>query len=131
MRRPVPPPRGGRGSVRGHGHIHIGFIAPDMNFEMVGFDLGMGGGGGPAPPPPTYDPPEAAPDGFTRSPNENDPLVCPNCEEELCVGETEQKRQVWIVKGCGHVRTLLLYRVDAHANGDTGVLWGMHGESIH
>lgn len=98
---PVPPPRG---AARARGHIHAGFAAPGLlDFQLVGFQLGNE-----EPPPPaapTYQAPPAAPEGFTRSPTEDEgPLICPNCEDELCVGEDEVKRQVWIVKACGHVR---------------------------
>ena len=56
-----------------------------------------------APPPPTYNAPPPPRKGFTRSPKEDDTLICPNCEEELGVGKDEIKRQVWVVKSCGHV----------------------------
>lgn len=42
-------------------------------------------------------------DGFTRSPEEGQELICPNCKDELCTGETEVKRQIWVIKACGHV----------------------------
>ncbi|KAL9086481.1 MAG: hypothetical protein Q9165_007097 [Trypethelium subeluteriae] len=83
--------------------VHIG-IGPE-DYESVGFDLGYAGGDGRQrrmkemlePPPP-------ARDGFTRSPGEEDVLVCPNCGDELGDGgEGTLKVQVWIVKGCGHV----------------------------
>ena len=98
---PIIPPRVG-GTIRRAGQIHVGFIPPTMDFEMVGFDLGLGAG--PVGPPPTYDKPETAPDGFTRSPSEEDAIICPNCKEELCLGGSDLKKQVWIVKACGHVR---------------------------
>ncbi|KAF2113055.1 hypothetical protein BDV96DRAFT_150183 [Lophiotrema nucula] len=79
-----------------------GFIGL-MNYQDVGFDLGLGGiEREREPAPPTYDKPAPVPEGFTRSPQENDTVVCPNCGDELCTGESEQKKQVWIVKGCGH-----------------------------
>ena len=53
---------------------------------------------------PTYNPPSPAKMGFTRSPNESDTLVCPHCDDELGIGDTDVKRQVWVVKACGHVR---------------------------
>ncbi|KAF1847263.1 uncharacterized protein K460DRAFT_363363 [Cucurbitaria berberidis CBS 394.84] len=101
-RGPIAPPRGAH---RAHAHVHVGtFMAPTLDFEMVGFDIGMPGAHAQDPPvPPTYDAPEKAPEGFTRSPEEKDVLVCPNCGDELCTGDEEVKRQVWIVKGCGHV----------------------------
>ena len=46
-----------------------------------------------------------APEGFTMSPEEGDVLTCPNCDEELCTGDKPQKKQVWVIKACGHVRT--------------------------
>lgn len=98
QRGPVPPP------ARPGGHIHIGtFAIPAIDFEAVGFDMGMGGNRAPEPPPPTYQAPPEAPTGFTRSPQEEDVLLCPNCGDELCEGEDEVKRQVWLVKTCGHV----------------------------
>ena len=45
-----------------------------------------------------------APEGFTMSPEEGDVLTCPNCDEELCTGDKPQKKQVWVIKACGHVR---------------------------
>lgn len=104
-RGPIAPPRG---AARARGHIHAGFAAPGLlDFQMVGFQLGNEEPA--APPPPTYQAPPPAPEGFTRSPTEDEgPLICPNCEEELCVGEDEVKRQVWIVKACGHVGSLAL-----------------------
>ncbi|KAF1968178.1 hypothetical protein BU23DRAFT_602351 [Bimuria novae-zelandiae CBS 107.79] len=101
---PQPVVRIGAGRRNGPAHIHVGFIAPTLNFGAVGFHLGFDDEPDAAPaPPPTYDAPEAAPKGFTRSPQEEDVLVCPNCNDELCVGGSDQKRQVWLVKGCGHV----------------------------
>ncbi|KAF2733620.1 hypothetical protein EJ04DRAFT_513121 [Polyplosphaeria fusca] len=96
---PNPAHRNGGGSRQGH--VHINFVTPDMDFGMVGFDVGIAGP--PTPPaPPTYDAPSKAPAGFTRSPQENDVLICPNCEDELCTGDSDQKKQVWVVKQCGH-----------------------------
>ena len=73
----------------------------DLDFSAQGFT--MGDVPRPPPPPPTYDPPSIPRPGFTRSPREEDTLVCPNCEEELGIGEDESKRQVWVIKSCGHV----------------------------
>lgn len=52
---------------------------------------------------PTYEKPAPPRAGFTRSTNEADVLVCPNCEGELGVGDDDLKRQVWVIKSCGHV----------------------------
>jgi hypothetical protein len=92
---------------RGHAHVHVGaFVAPLMDFEAVAFEIGPRVRAA-EPPPPTYDAPPKAPEGFTRSPEEEGELVCPNCGDELCTGSSEVKRQVWLVKGCGHVSSLL------------------------
>jgi hypothetical protein len=80
----------------------IQFAAPELNFAAVGFDLGFERER-PDPPAPTYKKPDAASEGFTRSPEEDEVLICPNCTDELCSGTTDLKKQVWIVKGCGHV----------------------------
>ena len=73
----------------------------DLDFSTQGFT--MGDVPRPPPPPPTYDAPCAPREGFTRSPREDDVLICPNCEEELGTGDDESKRQVWVIKSCGHV----------------------------
>jgi hypothetical protein len=92
--------------ARRAGPIRIGFAAPMLDFALVGFDMGMGAPV-PAPPAPTYKAPDKAPEGFTRSPKEEGALMCPNCEEELCTGDNDTKRQVWLVKTCGHVSFVL------------------------
>jgi hypothetical protein len=81
---------------------------PDqLNFIAQGFAMGpVGQGHGDArarPPPPTYDPPSPPRAGYTRAPKEEDILLCPNCEEELGIGKDDIKRQVWVIKKCGHV----------------------------
>ena len=108
-RTPVVPPRA-------RGMVHVGFAPPGLlDFGVAAFDLGNGGQHRPAPVP-TYSAPPDAPEGFTRSPQEEGELVCPNCEEELCVGGDDQKKQVWIVKACGHVSSTLLENVCDGAN---------------
>ena len=80
-----------------------GFALPTPDYELVGL------GEPPAPPapePPTYEAPEPAKDGFTRSPGEDDVVLCANCDEELGVGKTPEQRQVWFVRKCGHVSQL-------------------------
>jgi hypothetical protein len=52
-----------------------------------------------------------APGGFSRTPEQGAAMgkvVCPNCKRALVV-EGEGERQVWLVKGCGHVG---FYRAD-------------------
>ncbi|QDS77387.1 hypothetical protein FKW77_006004 [Venturia effusa] len=82
------------------------FVAPDIDFRIAGFAMGMPDDDiddHPETPPPPYVPPTPAPEGFTRSPQDGDELICPNCEEELCNGDSDEKKSVWIVKACGHV----------------------------
>ena len=66
-----------------------------------------------------HQPPELRPlpnvrDGFTRDPREQDELVCPNCDGELCnspvpphdtqsLDAQNRSKEVWVVKECGHV----------------------------
>lgn len=81
--------------------VGLDFHLPDqLDFESQGFRMGNVR---PQPPPPTYEPPPKARPGFTRSPKEDDVLICPNCHSELGVGRDEEKRQVWVIKKCGHV----------------------------
>tara|TARA_R110002003_G_scaffold125_10_gene11443 strand:+ start:1079 stop:2329 length:1251 start_codon:yes stop_codon:yes gene_type:complete len=124
-RNPIVPPRG---APRSRGAVLGGFAAPLLDFDMVGFDLGFGPPRVPDPPAPTYTAPDKAPDGFTRRPEEDGHLICPNCEEELCVGDDEVKRQVWIVKTCGHVRVRLFARFALLIL--VGILRRMHIEQI-
>ena len=77
----------------------------ELDFHAVGFDLEHPNREPPQPRSPTYETPPAPRPGFTRSPQEDDFLVCPNCEDELGAGENEVKKQVWAVKQCGHVST--------------------------
>ena len=62
--------------------------------------------------PPSYKPPTPPPEGFTRSAQKDDVIVCPNCGEELGVGDEIQK-QIWAAKPCGHVGIEL--SVERHA----------------
>ncbi|PWY94160.1 hypothetical protein BO94DRAFT_532121 [Aspergillus sclerotioniger CBS 115572] len=50
----------------------------------------------------SYKPPSPPPEGFTRNIEEDDVVICPNCEMELGMGD-EVKQQIWVVKQCGHV----------------------------
>ena len=73
----------------------------NMDFGMAAFDMGLGE---PArPPTPKYEAPPPPEKGFTRSPGEDEEVVCPNCGDELGVSEEETKAQVWVIKACGHV----------------------------
>lgn len=72
-----------------------------MDYNAPAFDMGFQGAN--APPQPKYEPPPAAEPGFTRSPGEDEVVVCPNCGDELAMGDDELKQQVWVIKKCGHV----------------------------
>ena len=71
-----------------------------LDFDVQGFQMEAGNR---IPPLPTYKAPPPPKPGFTRSPKEEQVIVCPNCDQELAVGENEVQRQVWVSKGCGHV----------------------------
>ena len=73
----------------------------DLDFGMAAFDMGYGEPARPATP--KYEAPPPAEKGFTRSPEEDEEVVCPNCGDELAVSEDETKSQVWVIKACGHV----------------------------
>ena len=82
-------------------HQTTGFQLPrDLDFDVAAFPMG---GHIPQPPAPTYDAPPPPRDGFTRSPTEDQEIICPNCGDELGLGEDDIKRQVWVIKMCGHV----------------------------
>ncbi|KAI4279311.1 MAG: hypothetical protein LQ337_000342 [Flavoplaca oasis] len=78
----------------------------DLDFVTQGFQMGDVTNRQQPPPLPTYDAPSPAMQGFTRSPKEDDVLVCPMCGNELGTGKSERNRQVWVIKACGHVREL-------------------------
>lgn len=88
MDRPHPPRMSGFVPM-----VNGSFTVPQPDYEEVAL----------RDPQPTYDPPEPAREGFTRSPKEGDTIVCPNCDDELGTGDTEEKRSVFFVRGCGHV----------------------------
>jgi len=72
----------------------------DLDFGAAAFDMGLGEPARPATP--KYEAPPPPEKGFTRSPEEDEEVVCPNCGDELGVSKDETKAQVWVVKGCGH-----------------------------
>ena len=72
----------------------------------------------------TYKPPSPPPEGFTRNAGEDDVVVCPNCDEELGMGD-EIKQQIWAVKNCGHVR-ITIFPMVLSVIADSfipGILW--------
>jgi hypothetical protein len=87
-----------------HRNMHAHLVPIEMDYTLTGFNLGgLESHGSSPPPPPSHPTIPPAPHGFTRDPKENETYVCPNCEEELCSGDDDIKKQVWVVKGCGHV----------------------------
>ena len=78
-----------------------------LQYDLQGFPMGD------LPPPvPTYNAPPPPRDGFTRSPTEEQEVICPNCDKELGRGDDEVKQSVWVVKSCGHVRLWLKFWLD-------------------
>lgn len=92
------------------GRVNPGFVLPgQLNYAHAAFFTGEPSESlPPYAPPPSRPSPEPARPGFTRSPQDGDEAVCPNCDEELCVGETDLKRQVFVIKACGHVSVHLV-----------------------
>lgn len=89
-------------------HAHAQAM-PDLDYQHAAF----------ADRKPNHVPPEPAKPGFTRSPTENDTIICPSCEEELVHNKvfdepmlkkgkapTRKEREehpFWVIKECGHV----------------------------
>jgi hypothetical protein len=86
---------------------------PLMNYGITAFDLGIEGGN--RPPTPKYSPPPEPAEGFTRSPGEDEVVVCPNCGDELAMGDNDVKQEVWAIKSCGHVSRVNLFAYTARA----------------
>lgn len=106
-------------------HLSTGpFIDPEGHFEMPDFNFGLQGFNleHPSRPVeqlprlPTYTAPPPARAGFTRDLKEDDVLVCPNCDDELGVGDNDIKRQVWVSKPCGHVSDGIIQFSDSITN---------------
>ena len=72
-----------------------------LNYGMPAFDMGFEGAN--RPPTPKYSPPPEPEAGFTRSPEEYEVVVCPNCGDELAMGDSDVKQEIWVIKTCGHV----------------------------
>lgn len=95
-----------------------GGVAMNLNFDYMAVAFAVGAEPARAPTP-QYEAPPKPEAGFTRSPGEDEEVVCPNCGDELCMGENETKQEVWVVKGCGHVSSMArspLYGVKSDAN---------------
>jgi hypothetical protein len=124
--------RGPRRRVPVPPHRDFMFEVPNLDFGAAAFDLGYG-----IEPEPGAEreqsvvpPPEPAPEGFTRNPTEEDVLICPNCDAELSVGDDDVKRQVWLVKSCGHVSWTLCHSWRAMKTDSwIDLLWRVRGKS--
>ncbi len=101
-----------------------------LDYLQAGFDLDEPARRQPQPRLPTYNAPSPAQEGFTRTPKEDDVLVCPNCDDELGLGDDEIKRQVWVVKACGHVCTTSSSRLFKLIS-MLGLLWRVCKEQVY
>jgi pre-mRNA-processing factor 19 len=95
---PQPPPVADR-VVEGYRMMRNMFT-----YDAPAFDMGLPGGN--RAPSPKYEPPKDAAPGFTRTPGEDEVVVCPNCGDELATGSDEMKQELWVIKVCGHVSCL-------------------------
>ncbi|KAJ5620303.1 hypothetical protein N7510_004287 [Penicillium lagena] len=76
----------------------------NLNYESASFPIGPPIRQEPRTSRNTYKAPSPPPAGFTRTLADDDVAVCPNCSEELGVGEGT-KQELWIARQCGHVST--------------------------
>ncbi|EXJ63323.1 uncharacterized protein A1O5_11644 [Cladophialophora psammophila CBS 110553] len=100
----VPP----RGQDARHGNdVEDAFIV-NMDYRQPAFALGRfdvfdRSSETPQVVPEPYKAPPTAQEGFIRTFGEDDVILCPMCGDELAVGKGDVKKQVWVVKTCGHV----------------------------
>ncbi len=78
----------------------------NLDFMRQGFPMGNGPRARSYTP--TYQAPPPPREGYTRSPTEDFMAICANCDEELGMGESELKKQVWVARKCGHVSTKII-----------------------
>lgn len=83
--------------------LHRAFAPPNLDYTNVQFALFPGEPVRRRPATPPYEAPPPLAEGFTGSPTEDQVVVCPSCGDELATGRTDEKKQVWVVKACGHV----------------------------
>ena len=79
--------------------------AADQELEIVTPDPTAGTARRPDP----YKAPSPPPAGFTRKVDEDEAVVCPNCEKVLGTGD-EFQQQIWVAKQCGHVRIPFIFK---------------------
>jgi len=80
-------------------HLESMWLEGPEGIDLTNLDLSSLN---PPRPAPSYEPPSPAPEGFTRSAQDDEAVVCPNCEHELGTGD-DVKQQIWVAKPCGHV----------------------------
>lgn len=110
--------------IRPLGGFATRFSQPDIHFGVGETVNNMGGMPGPMdyeqqgfqltnvvqrPQASDYKAPDPLPKGFTRIAKDEDVVVCPNCGNELGIGQKLLKRQVWVARACGHVRNPCLF----------------------
>lgn len=88
--RTLPPPRM-------HMPINLNYATPAFNIGISPATSERGESPMPVP--------DELPEGVHSAPSKDLELVCPHCGDLLGEGDTEDKRQVWAVKACGHVST--------------------------
>ena len=72
------------------------------DFTQVGFDLQTPPRDGAKLAGSRYEAPRPANMGFTRTPKQDDTIVCPSCDVELGVSEDAIQKQIWVIRQCGH-----------------------------
>lgn len=92
-------------------------------------------------------PPPAAKEGFTRSPQESDTIICPSCEEEMIHRKDEEEpvarkggkapskkdreeHPFWVVKECGHVSSIPIL-LNPYTNAIPGLLQSLLPKSCY
>jgi hypothetical protein len=90
-------------TVEPMGNRHVPTMGINLDYHTPAFNWATGVANPPRPQTPKYSPPPEPADGFTRNPGEDEIVVCPNCGDELAVGDGDLKQEVWVVKTCGHV----------------------------
>lgn len=73
-----------------------------LDFTQVGFDLQSPPRESARPTSPRYEVPKLPMKGFTRSPKEDDTIVCPSCDVELGASKDPIQKQIWVIRQCGH-----------------------------
>lgn len=90
------------GQLGANARQQTGFVPPGhMAYDAVGFTLGEDVVRARESSP--YVAPSEPESGCVRSPAEDEVVCCPFCGDELASSDDEFKKQVWVIKACGHV----------------------------